>query len=256
MNAKQDQDCIPPNSIQPSGPQPSGLQAVMGMDEIPTLKLPHFTTNEPESLPRITRETLIEVLDGVYDDLYDNKVIIDCRFEYEYNGGHIEGALNFCDKEKLAELLFESPSNVKNTLLVLHCEYSAHRAPLMAKFVRSQDRKENAHQYPLLFFPEVYILDGGYSSFYHAHSTRCYPQNYLRMDAKEHEQSCERGLNKLKQRAKLSRAQTFAFGQHSCQMEDSPTALGRTKSGGNIFSLSGDDCHPGRIGATRRMASY
>jgi len=38
-------------------------------------------------------------------------------------------------------------------------------------------------------------------------------------------------------------------------MEESPTALGRTKSGGNIFSL-GDDANPARIGASRRMASY
>jgi len=130
MNAKQDQDCVPPNTIQPTRPPSAGLPSVMDMDETPALKLPHFTTNEPESLPRITRETLVEVLDGTYDHLYDNKVIIDCRFEYEYNGGHIEGALNFCDKEKLAERLFEAPSSA-NTLLILHCEYSAHRAPLM-----------------------------------------------------------------------------------------------------------------------------
>lgn len=243
MNAKQDQE----------GYQPSGLQSVMDVDDAPALKLPHFTTNEPESLPRISHATLVEVLDGAYDHCYDNKVVIDCRFEYEYNGGHIEGALNFCDKEKLAERLFQAPAS-DNTLLILHCEYSAHRAPLMAKFVRSQDRKENAHRYPLLSFPEVYILDGGYSSFYHAHSTRCFPQNYLRMDAKEHEQSCERGLNKLRQRTKLSRAQTFAFGQHSCQVEDSPTAVGRSKSG-SIFAL-GDDLSVGRLGASRRMASY
>lgn len=75
------------------------------------------------------------------------------------------------------------------------------------------------------------------------------------MDAKEHEQSCERGLNKLKQRAKLSRAQTFAFGQQ-CQMEDSPTALSRAKSGGNIFTLSDESLNIGRVGATRRLASY
>jgi M-phase inducer tyrosine phosphatase len=120
MNAKQEQDDY----------QPSGLQSVMDVDDANPLKLPHFTTTEPESLPRITHETLVEVLDGAYDHLYDNKVIIDCRFEYEYNGGHIEGALNFCDKEKLAERLFQAPSS-ENTLLVLHCEYSAHRAPLM-----------------------------------------------------------------------------------------------------------------------------
>jgi hypothetical protein len=123
--------------------------------------------------------------------------------------------------------------------------------------VRSQDRKENAHQYPLLSFPEVYILDGGYSSFYHAHAKRCFPQNYLRMDAKEHEQSCERGLNKLKfkSRAKLNRASTFAFGTQ-CQMEDSPTGMGRSRSGNNIFTLGGDSLDFNRIGTSRRMASY
>ncbi|KAH5698921.1 protein-tyrosine-phosphatase [Parastagonospora nodorum] len=244
MNAKQDQENY----------QPSGLQSVMDVDDTPSLKLPHFMPTEAESLPRISHSTLVQVLDGEYDQHYNHKVIIDCRFEYEYKGGHIEGALNFCDKEKLAERLFQAPTSEK-TLLILHCEYSAHRAPLMAKFVRSQDRKENAHRYPLLSFPEVYILDGGYSSFYHAHSTRCFPQNYLRMDAKEHEQSCERGLNKLRQRTKLSRAQTFAFGQQSCQMEDSPTAVGRSKSGG-IFMLGDDAFNTGRIGASRRMASY
>jgi hypothetical protein len=64
--------------------------------------------------------------------------------------------------------------------------------------VRSQDRKVNTHRYPELNYPEVYILDGGYSRFFHTNSARCEPQNYLRMDAKEHEQSCERGLNKLR----------------------------------------------------------
>jgi hypothetical protein len=120
MNAQQDQESY----------QPSGLQSVMDVDDVPALKLPHFTTNEPESLPRISHSTLVQVLDGTFDHCYDSKVVIDCRFEYEYNGGHIEGALNFCDKEKLAERLFQSTSNAK-TLVILHCEYSAHRAPLM-----------------------------------------------------------------------------------------------------------------------------
>jgi len=246
MNAKQDSD---------DSSSPSSLSSVMDTEDMNSLKLPHFTPSEPESLPRITHDTLIKVLDGAYDHVYDEKAVIDCRFEYEYDGGHIEGAMNFCDKEQLAERLFSAPTT-NNTLLILHCEYSAHRAPLMAKFVRSQDRKENAHRYPALHYPEVYILDGGYSSFYHSNSTRCFPQNYLRMDAKEHEQSCERGLNKLRQRSKLNRAHTFAIGQHSCQMEDSPTALNRSRSGGNIFMLGDDTLNVGRIGASRRMASY
>ncbi|KAF2115512.1 M-phase inducer phosphatase-like protein [Lophiotrema nucula] len=244
MNQSQDKDNY----------TPSGLQSVMDIDDAPSLRLPHFVpANEPDSLPRITDTTLIDVLNGEYDHVYGKKVVVDCRFEYEYEGGHIEGAVNFCDKEQLAGELF-SPSAPAKTLLIFHCEYSAHRAPLMAKFVRHEDRKVNSFRYPQLTYPEVYILDGGYSSFYESHRTRCFPQNYLRMDAKEHENACERGMNKLRQRSKLNRAQTFAFGQN-CQMEDSPTAIGRSKSGG-ILTLGGDDNFNLRIGASRRMASY
>jgi hypothetical protein len=121
--------------------------------------------------------------------------------------------------------------------------------------VRHEDRKVNAFRYPQLHYPEVYILDGGYSSFYESHRIRCFPQNYLKMDAKEHENACERGMNKLRQRTKLNRAQTFAFGQQSSQIEDSPTAIGRSRSSG-ILTLGGcDDAFTmGRTG--RRMASY
>ena len=115
--------------------------------------------------------------------------------------------------------------------------------------MRHEDRKINAFRYPHLSYPELYILDGGYSAFYETHRTRCFPQNYLRMDAKEHENACERGMNKLRQRSKLNRAQTFAFGQ-SCQTEDSPTGMSRSKSGmGPGFGL--DESFK-----TRRMASY
>ena len=47
------------------------------------------------------------------------------------------------------------------------------------------------------------------------------------MNAKEHENACERGLGRIKQqRAKLGRAQTFAFGQQQQynSLNDSPTA--------------------------------
>lgn len=110
---------------------PSGLQSVMDLDDAPTLKLPHFEPSEPDSLPRINSETLIDVLNGKYDEAYGDKYVIDCRFEYEYEGGHIDGALNFCEKEQLADRLFANVSGTTNTLLILHCEYSAHRAPLM-----------------------------------------------------------------------------------------------------------------------------
>ena len=97
----------------------------------------------------------------------------------------------------------------------------------MARHVRKQDRAINVEHYPRLTYPEVYILDGGYSGFFADHRERCYPQNYVEMGAKEHAFTCEREMGKLKQTRKLSRAQTFAFGQHGQPMDDSPTAPNR-----------------------------
>lgn len=229
---------------------PSGLQSIMDVDDTHVLQLPHFIpTDEPGSLPRINHATLVSVLNGDYAHLYDKARLVDCRFEYEYNGGHIEGAENYNDKEKLARELFE-PAPSDNTLLILHCEFSKQRAPLMAQHVRKADRAYNAARYPKLTYPEVYILDGGYSSFFKMHRCRCFPQNYVEMDSADNELACERGMHKVKQRAKLSRARTYAFGQSNChtQMQDSPSR----PSESSFVSL---DAASGRL-ATRRMASY
>lgn len=193
-------------------------------------QLPHtVSSDESNNLPRISKETLIEVLDGQFNHLYEKFVIIDCRFEYEYEGGHIEGAVNFNDKEHLSSQLFDVEPTTK-ALLIFHCEYSAHRAPIMAKFIRGKDRNVNAEQYPRLTYPETYILDGGYSAFFKDFQPRCFPQNYVEMDAQEHARACEKGLGKVKQRSKLTRAQTFAFGQQSSpSMDDSPTGPSRLR---------------------------
>ncbi|KAI4254682.1 MAG: hypothetical protein LQ352_002956 [Teloschistes flavicans] len=243
---------------QPELGSAEGLDAIMDTVDDPQLQLhlPHFMANE-ESVPRITKETMVDVLDGKYQGPYDQSLIVDCRFEYEYEGGHIDGAINVNSKEELASKLFD-PVSSSRTLLIFHCEYSAHRAPLMAKFLRQRDRTVNAHRYPLLTYPEVYILDGGYSSFFQDHRYRCFPQNYVEMGAKEHASACERGLGRIKQqRVKLCRAKTFAFGQHNQSLEDSPTACGRQA---NVLSLGMDITMDHTLEVkrmlSRRMASY
>ncbi|KAI9844141.1 MAG: cell division cycle- protein [Thelocarpon superellum] len=234
----------------------AGLQSIMDVDDSQQLQLPHFIPEDrPDSLPRISKETLCEVLDGRYHDAFGESWVVDCRFEYEYLGGHIEGAVNFNDKELLAQTLFAKPPTAK-TLLIFHCEYSAHRAPIMAKFIRGHDRSVNDYRYPHLTYPEIYILDGGYSTFFAGNRSRCFPQNYVEMDAKEHANTCEREMGRLRQRTKLSRAQTFAFGQHSAPSDDSPTN-GSKIGGGRMMGMDLVDpsSHPLRSPA-RRMASY
>ncbi|KAL8968067.1 MAG: hypothetical protein Q9183_002639 [Haloplaca sp. 2 TL-2023] len=237
---------------------PGRLDAIMDTAENPQvqLQLPHFFANE-ESVPRIAKETMIDVLNGKHQSSYDKSMIVDCRFEYEFEGGHIDGAINVNSKEELATKLFE-PASSSRTLLIFHCEYSAHRAPIMAKFLRQRDRATNAHRYPLLTYPEVYILDGGYSSFFHEHRYRCSPQNYVEMGAKEHASACERGLGRIKQqRIKLCRAQTFAFGQHEETVEDSPTACGRQSNALSLgMDISMDHSFEAKRMLSRRMATY
>lgn len=240
-------------------PQPN-LASVMDVDQDHIPRLPHFIPDdEPDSLPRISQDTMVDVLNSKYDGEYERVLVVDCRFEYEYSGGHIENAVNFNDKQQLANELF-TPNAPASTLLIFHCEYSVHRAPLTAKYIRNHDRNVNAAQYPRLTYPEMYILDGGYSKFFAQHRSKCYPQNYVEMNDQRHEQACERGMAKVKQRQKLFRNQTFAFGQGAHdEMEDSPTGpQGRTMGPRSQSTFDvGHDISAG-IGQsfTRRMASY
>jgi M-phase inducer tyrosine phosphatase len=47
-------------------------------------------------LNSITPETLTQLIKSE-----NNYLVIDCRFGYEFQGGHIKGALNFQDPETL-----------------------------------------------------------------------------------------------------------------------------------------------------------
>lgn len=249
-------DIMKPRS-EPEESTSQALQAVMDVDEAHIPTLPHFQSEDPtDSIPRIKKETLLEVLDGKYSENFDHKMIIDCRFEYEYDGGHIQGAVNYNDKEHLASELFQK-ATAGRTLLIFHCEYSAHRAPLMARHVRSEDRTANAEHYPRLTYPEVYILDGGYSAFFLDHRARCFPPEYVEMSDAKHQRTCEREMGRLKARKGFSRAQTFAFGSREHCVNDSPTGPSRPSSRQAApIAMIGNSPILGERSHARRMASY
>lgn len=242
---------------QDSLPAPTALQSVMDLEEPHEPILPHFfSEDQNDTIPRISLSTMVDVLDGKYSEHYAHKMIIDCRFGYEYEGGHIDGAVNYTDKELLAAHLFHTPIEGR-TLLIFHCEYSAHRAPIMARFIRAEDRNLNAEYYPRLTYPEIYILDGGYSAFFREHRERCYPQAYVEMNAAEHVNTCEREMGRLRQnRRGLGRAQTYAFGEDR-SLQDSPTAPGRLNFRDcDIADVLGTSPLASDRGQARRMVSF
>ncbi|KAI6006388.1 hypothetical protein EDC04DRAFT_2782422 [Pisolithus marmoratus] len=105
--------------------------------------------------------------------------IIDCRFDYEYSGGHIPGAININTPQGKPKPCVSGDA-CKKTVLVFHCEFSAKRAPTFAKHLRSHDRAMNNHLYPKIHYPEVYILEGGYCEYFKHSGARCQPQGYFR----------------------------------------------------------------------------
>lgn len=87
---------------------------------------------------------LNSLLDGHFDDRIRDFHVIDCRFDYEYNGGHIKGAVNINTTAAVEELLLgpsltkprpsTSGDSTRKTILVFHCEFSAKRAPTLYAF--------------------------------------------------------------------------------------------------------------------------
>ncbi|XP_053088803.1 M-phase inducer phosphatase 2 isoform X3 [Pangasianodon hypophthalmus] len=136
-----------------------------------------------QDLKYITPEVMCNAMNGRYSDVVERLFIIDCRYPYEYEGGHIKGALNLHQEDQVEEHFFKQPilseCPEKRVLLVFHCEFSSERGPRMCRFVRERDRVLN--EYPNLHYPELYILKGGYKDFFPLHKMECEPQEYRPM---------------------------------------------------------------------------
>lgn len=151
-----------------------------------------------QDLKYITPEMMVSALSGQLDHLVERIVVIDCRYPYEFEGGHIKGALNLHQEEQVEEYLLRTPiaplSSDRRVLLIFHCEFSLERGPGMCRFVRRRDRAMNEYEYPNLHYPEVYVLKGGYQEFFHHFRMQCEPQGYRPM----HHQDFKEDLRKFR----------------------------------------------------------
>lgn len=86
------------------------------------------------NLQSITSETLRKLLNKEFDDVVDTYKIIDCRYPFEYEGGHITEALNLYSHEQILDQLVRNKPDphidgMKRNILVFHCEFSSERGP-------------------------------------------------------------------------------------------------------------------------------
>ena len=82
-------------------------------------------------LKSISPETMSDVLNGDYDAEFSRVSIVDCRYPYEYDGGHIQGAVNLYTKDEVHSLLKQPVTTDKPHILIFHCEFSSERGPKM-----------------------------------------------------------------------------------------------------------------------------
>lgn len=163
-------------------------------------------------IPRIDETEMARILLGQRADQFDEYVVVDCRFPYEYDGGHIGAALNVPLQTELENVFVANAARFprsRTRLLIFHCEYSVFRGPTMASHLRKLDRIYNADRYPELLYPDIVVLDGGYKRFFDAHKHHCVPQAYVEMRDINHRSSCELLMNKVRQLSKLTRAKLF-----------------------------------------------
>lgn len=103
-----------------------------------------LTQGKHRDLKCITPQTLVDLLEGRYQHFIEKFTIIDCRYPYEYEHGHVRDAVNlwtkdmiwniFMDGKKSAELCSTSSDvngEKKRNIIVFHCEFSSERGPAL-----------------------------------------------------------------------------------------------------------------------------
>lgn len=128
--------------------------SVLTADAAQKLALPTLSLKKHQDLNTIDSHTVAKLIRGEFASSIASYRIIDARYVYEFEGGHIKGAENFGLWEE--ETFFEEflPSALKplppgsheanqenqfamrKNVLIFHCEFSSKRGPALARDLR------------------------------------------------------------------------------------------------------------------------
>ncbi|CAI4048034.1 hypothetical protein SKDZ_13G1680 [Saccharomyces kudriavzevii ZP591] len=195
------------------------FESSLGKTQIPYY---YDDKNSNDFFPRISPETLKNILqNNMCQSFYDSCCVIDCRFEYEYTGGHIINSVNIHSREDIESefihKVLHSDTNNSNlpTLLIIHCEFSSHRGPSLASHLRNCDRIMNQDRYPKLFYPDILILDGGYKAVFDSFPELCYPCRYVGMNSQDNLLNCEQEMDRFRKESKKFTTKNNSFSKSS-----------------------------------------
>uniref|UniRef100_A0A8R1DME3 M-phase inducer phosphatase n=1 Tax=Caenorhabditis japonica TaxID=281687 RepID=A0A8R1DME3_CAEJA len=153
---------------------------------LPSVEFPQKASQAYRSISAITLLSEFHRLGDAFHSIY---VIVDCRYPYEFRGGHVRGAINMYKRGEINAMFFPDDVDLMVTnkrIPIFYCEYSQKRGPTMANAVRSIDRVRNELRYPHVEYPEMYLLDHGYKALWNRRECRqiCDPCDYVPMDHK------------------------------------------------------------------------
>lgn len=183
-----------------------------------------FSSNEYGKIPRITVDEFKKILheyknkntstNGKFCKHFDKLIVVDCRFKFEFKGGHIDGAINISSFTELESIFFtdailsKTPvefNENERALLIFHCEFSSHRGPMKADQLRYFDRSICGNFYPNLYYPDIVVLEGGYKDYYESEKSLHKSLSYIEMDNPLFKDERERNLTLLRRESSLSR---------------------------------------------------
>ncbi|CAM6085758.1 unnamed protein product [Calypogeia fissa] len=156
-------------------------------------------------LPSISPDLLKSILAGEREFPKESIVIIDTRHQFEYCGGHINGAVNLNGPNCIEEFYARNLEQGKDMVIIFHCEFSFARAPKLFRHMRNLDRQRHLEVYPALAYPHMYILHGGYKAFFYLHPDLCEPKQYIRMADPSHVEDL-RASNRILKRSWSARS--------------------------------------------------
>jgi hypothetical protein len=108
-------------------PPPDDLDSLSG-SMLPTVPRPKIP-----DLKCIEMQTLCSLMDGSWKDKFSKFIVVDCRFGYEYSGGHVRSAVHCPEPKDVITQFFKDPPPMSSlpVCVVFHCEFSKNRAPKM-----------------------------------------------------------------------------------------------------------------------------